>query len=326
MSYLIFLPFLSFLSFIISDDKSIYTDVPLGINLNKMEVKNVNDTSGKFYVHIPELYTERWDVFPQMKFWRTIIRLSPDSGIINISSNRRIIERFSNTEWEKQSEIKKEAYRDSIRRHYNLSSEEKVFFSRGKSDFYDFEGAMETIDRGIYIFEQEKTDPFYAQTILLIESPGKCSKSSAGACGSFQLMKSVAIQLGMKVNSIVDERKDFDKSAAAAAKLIRTICIPEAKSILSRYNISYNETDLWFRLFVLHIYHAGAGNVSGALKVLQPITGNVELITRLWQTRYGNFGNASQNYSQIAVASLLELEEMIYNRCEDVSFHPLVYK
>ncbi|HET6244428.1 MAG: hypothetical protein H0V01_06790 [Bacteroidetes bacterium] len=329
MKYLIFLPFFSILSWFPSKDTPTepIAIVPLaGIGFDKMEVKNVNDSLGRFFIQIPQLYVQRWDTLAQTKFWRTLIKLSPDSGIINISSSRQIIELFSNSGWEKQSPEKKEAYRDSVRRVHNLGIEDKIFFSRGKGDFYDFEGAIQTIDKGIFIFEQEKTDPFFAQTILLIESPGKCAKSNVGACGSFQLMKSVAIQMGMKVNSVVDERTDFDKSAAASAKLIRTVCIPQAKDILLRHNISYNETDLWFRLLVLHIYHAGAGNVSGAVNIIQPLTGDMNLITQLWQTKYKGFGNASQNYSQVALASLLELDHIIYNKCEDVLFHPLIYK
>ncbi|MDQ3190761.1 MAG: hypothetical protein M3Q58_04135 [Bacteroidota bacterium] len=328
MNNLIFVPFFSILFWFPA--KEIYTEpvvsVHAGAEFNKMEVVNLRDTVGRFFIQIPELYGQRLDTLAQTMFWRTIIKLSPDSGIVNVGSTRRMIATFSNKNWERQSAEHKEAYRDSVRKLYNLNSDEKIFYSVGKADFYDFEGAIQTIDRGIFIFEQEKTDPFYAQTILLIESPGKCAKSNVGACGSFQLMKSVAIQMGMKVNNIEDERKDFDKSAAGAAKLIRTVCIPHAKEILSRHNIRYNETDLWFRLFVLHIYHAGAGNVGGAINVLQPVTGEMSLITQLWQTKYRSFGNASQNYSQVAIASLLELDDIIYNRCEDVFFHPLIYK
>ncbi len=328
MKYLIFVPFFSLLFWFPSVETSNEPEAngESVIERNKMEVTNISDTVGRFFIQIPELYGQRWDTLAQTKFWRTIIRLSPDSGIVNVSSSRQMVATFPNKNWERQSAEQKEAYRDSIRKAYNLNSDEKIFFSVGKADFYDFEGAIQTIDRGIFIFEQEKTDPFYAQTILLIESPGKCAKSNVGACGSFQLMKSVAIQMGMRVNSIEDDRKDFDKSAVGAAKLLRTVCIPHAKDILSRHNISYNETDLWFRLFVLHIYHAGAGNVGGAVNVLQPSSGEMSLITQLWQTKYKSFGNASQNYSQVAIASLLELDDIIYKKCDNVLYHPLIYK
>jgi hypothetical protein len=297
-----------------------------GTNLEKIEVISFKDTTSRFFIHTPQLYNEKWDALPQARFWRKIMRMSPDSGIINIGSTRQMIQVFAANDWEKQNDSVKEAFRDSVRKANGLTSEDKIFFTRGKADFYDFEGVIPSIDKGVMIFEREKTDPFYAQTILLIESPGKCARSNAGALGSFQLMKGVAIQMGLKVNSTVDERKDFEKSAIGAAKLIRTICIPQAEEILKRHNISYNETDLWFRLFVLHIYHAGAGNVGAAVNHLQPTTGDMGLILQMWQTKYAKFGNASQNYSQVAIASLLELDEMIYNSCDDVLFHPLAYK
>jgi len=56
---------------------------------------------------------------------------------------------------------------------------------------------------------------------LLIESPNKLQKSFVGAYGSFQLMKNVAIQIGLKVNGYVDEREDFNKSAWVASQLIK---------------------------------------------------------------------------------------------------------
>jgi hypothetical protein len=83
--------------------------------------------------------------------------------------------------------------------------------------------------------------------------------------------------------------------------------------MLAKYNIAVCPTDLWYRLLILHIYHAGAGNVSRALSVIQPETGNMDLIKRLWHTSAGGFRNASQNYSQIAIATLLELDDHVNN-------------
>ena len=57
------------------------------------------------------------------------------------------------------------------------------------------------------------------------------------------------------------------------------------------------------QLLVLHIYHAGARNVESLLSQLdQPLQG-MELIKWMWKNEYGNFKNASQNYSQIAIAA-----------------------
>ena len=158
---------------------------------------------------------------------------------------------------------------------------------------------------------------------MLIESPNKLQKSSVGAYGSFQIMRKVAISLGLKVNSTVDERKDFDKSAWASAKLIRTICIPETNKILNANNVAFNPNDLWYKLLVLHTYHAGAGNVRNAVNVIQPEEGDMGLITTLWQTEIGSFRNASQNYSQLALATLIELDRIIVDECKFIYNCPL---
>ena len=56
----------------------------------------------------------------------------------------------------------------------------------------------------IDIFEENHVDPWYTQSILLIESPAKISYSNAGAYGPFQLMKK-SQEMGLTVNNTVDE-------------------------------------------------------------------------------------------------------------------------
>ena len=124
-------------------------------------------------------------------------------------------------------------------------------------------------------------------------------------------MKSVGLKYGLKINSKIDERGNLEKSAVAACKLISSICIPYTNKMLAKYNMAYCETDLWYRLLVLHVYHAGAGNVAKALNVMQPQVGNMAMIMQLWNTNAGGFQNCSQNYSQVAIASLFELEDYL---------------
>ena len=175
---------------------------------------------------------------------------------------------------------------------------------------------MPSISKAVNIFNDNKVDPWYAQAILLIESPKKLEYSNVGAFGPFQLMKSVARAHGLTVNKTIDERKDFDKSATAAASLLSTVCIAEAKRILGDLEVNYLETDLWFKLIVLHIYHAGAGNVEGLLKNQDSPHSGKELILWMWQNEWGSFKNASQNYTQVAIAALLSLQDEIYDHCD----------
>ena len=52
---------------------------------------------------------------------------------------------------------------------------------------------------------------------------------------------------------------------------------------------NYNEHELWFRLLVMHVYHAGAYNVQKAVYACNPCEGNMELVYSLWRTQTKRF-------------------------------------
>jgi hypothetical protein len=283
--------------------------------------KNVvtfKDTSVRRFVHDPLLYHERWDTLAQPMFWRVVIGLSQDSCILNVASNRKILGIIPSKEWHRQTEPQKSAFKDSLRRAHNLPDGTVIYVTAGKKEFYSHKVVVPSIDKAIEVFNREGTDPWYAQVILLIESPGKMQKSSAGAYGAFQLMKSVARKYGLRVDKYVDEREDFEKSAMAAARLLGRVCVPEVKKILDNHCIAYREDDLWFRLLVLHAYHAGSGNVAAVINKISPTEGGIPLIRTVWQTEAGGFKNSSQNYSQVGLASLLRFDEMVYHSRDTV--------
>lgn len=288
-----------------------------------IEVKIVNDTNVLRFVKTPDLFAEKWDTLAQPNFWKEVMHLTPDSCILNVASTRQILEKMSVKQWDQKTDEQKEAYRQSLRDKHGLDSNTRIFMTTGKSDFYRFDLVLPNISKGIDEFSRNNTDPWYAQAILMIESPGSLhAKSNAGAVGPFQLMKTVAINHGLRVDKYVDERKDFEKSAYASSHLIRTGCVPEAKRILNKFGIVVNQEEeysLWFRLTVLHIYHAGAGNVEGVLThVVKPTQAGITLITTIWKSEYGNFKNSSQNYSQLALASLLVLDNLIHIKCDEI--------
>lgn len=261
------------------------------------------------------IISEGWAELAQPTFWKKIMRLSPDSCIVNIAKDRRVVAVMSNRDWNKQSDLEKDAYRDSVRQIYGLEAEDRIFVTTGKNDFYKFDVVYPTIARGIEAFERNNVDPWYAQAILLIESPGQLKKSRAGAYGPFQLMPAVARNQGLTVNKYTDERADFDRSAYGSSQLLKRVCIPEAKRILDRNGISYNENDLWFRLYVLHVYHAGASNVDAVTTKIGANNGK-DLIQQMWVNTAANFGNNSQNYTQLALAAQLILHEIVYENCD----------
>lgn len=290
---------------------NLFSQVAANIHPDVIRVCAYNDTALHNMVNTNQIYEAGLDQLPQIHFWRRIMTMTPDSGLVSLAKDRTIYACVASSEWDKLGEKGQENYRDSLRKQYALGDSVSIYFTKGKNDFYDCQAVIPQIDRAIPIFVQNDVDPFYAQAILLIESPGKTLKSNVGANGAFQLMRSVAIQMGLKVNKYVDERKDFDKSAWAASKLLKTICIPYTRSMLEKRGIAYNENDLWFRLLVLHVYHAGAGNVDKALNVVDPCEGGIGVIEQLWQTKAGSFGKSSQSYSQLAVSALIELDMVL---------------
>jgi hypothetical protein len=284
---------------------------------DKIIVKKSSNTST--IMHAEALFEDRWDMLAQPQFWKQIMLLSPDSCLINVASTRQILKKMSYKEWNKQSEAEKDVTRADLRTKFNLDPTTRIYVTSGKNDFYQFNEVYPQLSKGVAAFERFGVDPWYAQAILLIECPGQMKKSITGAYGAFQLMPEVARAAGLTVNGTVDERKDFDRCAYGSAHLIRKVCIPEAKRILDRHQLSYKETDLWFRLFVLHVYHAGAMNVAAVVNKIQPTVGSRQLILDMWQNTAGGFGNNSQNYTQLALAAQIILHDMVYQQCDEIT-------
>lgn len=277
-----------------------------------------NESSVSHIISANQIFEKRWNVLPQPQFWKKIMCLTPDTCVVNLAKNRHVLETIPSSKWIYLSKENKRKFRDSITEKYKLKEDELVYVTSGKNHFYKFDDVYPSISKGIEMFDSLCVDPWYAQSILLIESPGQLKKSVSGAYGPFQLMPKVARAQGLIVNKTKDERKDFKRSAFGAASLIKKICIPETKKILERHRIKYDENDIWFRLLVLHVYHAGAYNVDAVIDKIQPKEGAQKLIMDMWQNKAAGFGNCSQNYSQIALAAHLILHDIVYENCSDI--------
>ena len=277
-----------------------------------------SDDSCTHTVIDPEmLVVERWDILAQSKFWKTVMNLSSDTCIVNIADTREILGYVEKDKWFDQDEEEKKSYKDSVIDYNCLDSNTKIYITSGKKEFYLIEEVIPSISKAITVFQDNNVDPWYAQSILLIESPAQLNYSNAGAYGPFQLMKNVARTMGLTVNSKLDERKDFDKSAYAASQLLKTICIPQAYRILCEVgDIEPKGNELWFKFLVLHIYHAGARNVESLLSQQEEPLQGMDLIKWMWTNEYGNFKNASQNYSQVAIAAMLTLQDIVLEDCD----------
>lgn len=260
------------------------------------------------------IHAAKWDQLKHPQFWQQIMVLSPDSVLVNVGSTRHVIAKMSNKDWHAQTEAQKTLFKDSVRTALNLPANERINVTTGKNDFYRFDLVFESLPKGVAAFEQFGVDPWYAQSILLIESPGRMQKSTVGAYGPFQLMPGVARSMGLTVNKTTDERKDFMRSAYAASQLLKRICIPSAKHIAEGAGLTVDEQSIWFRLLVMHVYHAGALNVKAVVNEIGTVASGEELIQRMWVTSAASFGNASQNYSQLALAAHMQLEQVIRSK------------
>ncbi|MES2798944.1 MAG: transglycosylase SLT domain-containing protein [Bacteroidota bacterium] len=282
----------------------------------KIEVKKGSDQS--VLMDADQLFGDRWNSLPQPLFWKEIMTLSPDSCLVNVAASRQILVRMAWKDWAKQTEIQKTLFKDSLKVANGIASTEAIYVTTGKNDFYKFKDVYPQLSKGVAAFEKYGVDPWYAQAILLIESPGQLKKSTVGAYGAFQLMPSVARSHGLKVDKYIDERANFDRCAYGAACVLSKVCIPEAKRILNAKNIAFQENELWFRLFVLHVYHAGSMNVRAVVDKINPTAGSQDLIKQMWQNSAAGFGNNSQNYTQLALASQLILHDIVYSQCDEI--------
>ncbi|MFN0201260.1 MAG: transglycosylase SLT domain-containing protein [Bacteroidia bacterium] len=310
---LLFLQLLGQLPTVVFAQESELDSIPKNKRLNRIMFVKTNDEVHCYrIVKDMDLYRQGWDTLEQVMFWNDVCTLEPEYSAVYDMKTREMFAYVSTHRWYRCGAAKRSVILDSVRREYGLPAKHELSVAAGRSDFYLFQETIPNIHKAVDIFIRDKTDPWYAQAILLIESPGNKIKTSyTGACGAFQIMPEVAADMGLIVNETVDERKDFAKSAKAAAGLLRKSCIPQAKAMLNKRGIKFYETDLWFRLLVMHCYHAGPGNVATALNKIAPKSGGMWLIQKLWKTSVGGFQNESQNYSQIAVAAVYELMKIV---------------
>lgn len=254
--------------------------------------------------------SEQLDFFrkqPPIQFWQKVILLTKDSCIVVHKDSRNMMDVISAKRLDSlvdyaKLEVTAQCYRDS----FGYETCELVKFVRGKREFFDFKKVGPLVDDAKKVFNEIGVNPIYAQFILLIESPNNPrARSISGAVGHYQLMPFVAKKYGLVITSARDDRHDFALSSMAAAKLMRDYCIPNAQRMAVSVGLEPNLDQLWFQLLVMHVYNAGAGNVRKAVAAVGEVKSGEELIMKLWKTQAGAFGNSSQNYSQLALASYI---------------------
>lgn len=260
-----------------------------------------------FYYEIPLQQLEDFKFESGVLFWHHALQLSSDSVLIYTQINRRILATLPKKD---VLYFNDSCCKDSVFHNYrfnnNLPYHIPLRYLEGKSNFYQWGQVQKYIKPAGDIFIELEVNPILAQLVLLIECPADPNgKSIAGAVGHFQLMPYVAKKYGLKVSQGCDERTDLTKGSYAAAMHFKKYCIPLANKILTQHHIAIEADQLWYQLFLLHIYNAGAGNVAKVMDVIPASSNGVQVIKHLWSHTAGGFKNASQNYTQIALAAYL---------------------
>ena len=118
--------FITFLSF---GQKTVQTN-----EYELLEIKNA--VPPQLIIHPKIIFKDNWHTLPQTIFWKQIITLSPDSCIINVACNRKVLHKVSYHEWMKKTEPQKEFFKDSLKLVHALVEAEKINVTTGKNDFY----------------------------------------------------------------------------------------------------------------------------------------------------------------------------------------------
>lgn len=263
------------------------------------------------YLTVPSIKNEGWDTMPEVTFWQKIVSLDADSSVANVYASRKLLRTFPKKMIDSLERVGKlESLRAEVSKEYGLSKGERVMFTAGRKWFYNFSVVQSKIARALHIFDSLGVDPYYAQTVLLIESPGSNTlRSFAGAYGHFQIMPFNARKYGLRVDRYVDEREDFERSAYVSAMLFKETFIPYARLWCNQLGFKADENALWFKLLVMHCYNAGPYGVKSAMNRVPNYNQGSKLIHRLWHTTAPYFPGEAQNYSQLAVACYLAFEK-----------------
>lgn len=176
----------------------------------------VNDNGREESIDLPEAMTA--DLDSLMRLYNAATYLHPDSDC-NMPDINPVYDAATYKErLAKLPTIIEMPYNSIVQAfidRYTGDLRRKVAYMLGAQNFYmpTFEEALESCDL-----------PLELKYLPVIESAlNPMAKSKAGAVGLWQFMLTTARRYGLKVNSLVDERRDIVKSSYAAARYLKDL-------------------------------------------------------------------------------------------------------
>ena len=78
--------------------QSNYEDHLIEVTLHEQDTLKMN------FVKTPDLFQERWDTLAQPSFWKFVMKMSPQTSILNVAKTRQVLELQPLSEWNKQTD------------------------------------------------------------------------------------------------------------------------------------------------------------------------------------------------------------------------------
>ena len=98
-----------------------------------------------------------------------MMQVGPDWSVVYAPSSRKILNRIPTVIWKKFNRYQRYQHLQEFSKQHCV--EGNLFVAQGKSNFYRFHEVLPEMKSVIATFNRYGVDPWYAQSVLMIESP-----------------------------------------------------------------------------------------------------------------------------------------------------------
>ena len=86
---------------------ALFAQVTGSTQIVEKTVVSYNDVEKLNFLVDSSLYTEGWNELPQSKFWQQVINLSSDTCLVNVASERTLVNKVCRADWTTLTEEQK---------------------------------------------------------------------------------------------------------------------------------------------------------------------------------------------------------------------------